>query len=63
MLVKTDFKMTLKGHASVRRLFYSVPICVSVAVDETKCTADRYLKTPKSNVYDLIMAVNLIYLL
>lgn len=55
--------MTLKGHASVRRLFYSVPICVSVAVDETKCTADRYLKTQKSNVYDLIMAVNLIYLL
>lgn len=62
MLVKTDLKMTSKGHASVRGLVYGVPICVSMAVKETMCRADRYLNTPKPNVCDLIPAVNFFYL-
>lgn len=48
MLVKTDCKMTFKGRASVRRLFCSVLICGGVAANETKCRADRYLKTQKA---------------
>lgn len=54
--------MTFKGHASVRRLVFGVPICVSVAAKETMCRADRYLKTPKPKACDLVAAVNFFYL-